>query len=121
MDRRQGRWGLFLAARAFVQYRKTQVLPDFFIDAHEAVGGWSLLRRDAGRFRTYFPSLEVLSPVESSHSSPAMEPEDRVRAASLTKLREDIQQGLRSGGAGALDNEAIKRRGQERLAAAKKD
>ena len=58
---------LFLAAKAFAQYRrrggnKTQVLPDFFIGAHAAVQGWPLLTRDASRFRTYFPSLAVLAP-----------------------------------------------------------
>lgn len=58
---------LFLASKAFAQYRrrggnKTQVLPDFFIGAHAAVQGWPLLTRDASRFRTYFPSLEVLAP-----------------------------------------------------------
>ena len=58
---------LFLAGKAFAQYRrrggnKTQVLPDFFIGAHAAVQGWPLLTRDASRFRTYFPSLEVLAP-----------------------------------------------------------
>ncbi len=58
---------LFLAGKAFVQYRrrggnKAQVLPDFFIGAHAAVRGWPLLTRDASRFRTYFPSLEVLAP-----------------------------------------------------------
>lgn len=58
---------LFLAGKAFLQYRqrggsKAQVLPDFFIGAHAAVAGWPLLTRDASRFRTYFPGLEVLAP-----------------------------------------------------------
>ena len=58
---------LFLAAKAFVQYRrrggrKLQVLPDFFIGAHAAVEGWPLLTRDASRFRTYFPTLDVIAP-----------------------------------------------------------
>jgi hypothetical protein len=59
---------LFLAGKAYLQYRrrgggKSQVLPDFFIGAHAAVQGWPLLTRDATRFRSYFPSLEVISPV----------------------------------------------------------
>jgi len=41
---------------------KLQVLPDFFIGAHAAVEGWPLLTRDASRFRTYFPTLEVVAP-----------------------------------------------------------
>jgi hypothetical protein len=58
---------LFLAARAYAQYRrrggnKGQVLPDFFIGAHAAVEGWPLLTRDANRFKTYFPTLEVIAP-----------------------------------------------------------
>lgn len=58
---------LFLAAKAFAQYRrrggsKAQVLPDFFIGAHAAVDGWPLLTRDASRFQTYFPTLNVLQP-----------------------------------------------------------
>lgn len=58
---------LFLAAKAYAQYRrrggsKQQVLPDFFIGAHAAVEGWPLLTRDASRFKTYFPTLDVLAP-----------------------------------------------------------
>ena len=58
---------LFLAGKAFAQYRKrgggkALVLPDFFIGAHAAVEGWPLLTRDAIRFRTYFPSLQVIAP-----------------------------------------------------------
>ena len=59
---------LFLAARAYVLYRrrggsKGQVLPDFFIGAHAAVEGWPLLTRDASRFKTYFPTLDVIAPL----------------------------------------------------------
>ena len=58
---------LFLAARAYALYRrrggnKGQVLPDFFIGAHAAVEGWPLLTRDASRFKTYFPTLDVIAP-----------------------------------------------------------
>jgi predicted nucleic acid-binding protein len=58
---------LFLAGKAYLQYRrrgggKAQVLPDFFIGAHAAVEGWPLLTRDASRFRTYFPGLDVIAP-----------------------------------------------------------
>jgi predicted nucleic acid-binding protein len=61
------RAALYLAARAYALYRrcggsKGPVLPDFFIGAHAAVEGWPLLTRDASRFKTYFPTLDVMAP-----------------------------------------------------------
>jgi predicted nucleic acid-binding protein len=58
---------LFLAGKAFVQYRrrrgvKTNVLGDFFIGAHAAVGRVPVLTRDARRYQTYFPSLRLVTP-----------------------------------------------------------
>src|SRR5690606_6639113 len=57
---------LCLAGKAFLQYRRgggrrTQVLPDCFIDEHAAVNGCALLTRDASRFCSYFPGLRVLA------------------------------------------------------------
>ncbi len=59
--------GLFLAAKAYLAYRKrggarTGVLPDFVVGAHAAVLGAPLLTRDATRYRTYFPKLELITP-----------------------------------------------------------
>jgi predicted nucleic acid-binding protein len=61
------REALFLAGKAFQTYRRqggarTGVLPDFFIDAHAAVSDMTLLTRDAGRYRTYFPKVKLISP-----------------------------------------------------------
>jgi len=57
---------LFVAARVFVSYRRrggmrTGVLPDFFVGAHAAVEGLTLLTRDTRR-RSWFPTLRVVSP-----------------------------------------------------------
>lgn len=57
----------FLAGRAFVQYRRrggttSAPLPDFYIGAHAAVAGYTLLTRDARRYRFYFPKLQVIAP-----------------------------------------------------------
>ncbi len=61
------RAALFLAGKAFVHYRRaggsrTGVLPDFFIGAQAAVEKLSLLTRDVGRYRTYFPTVELITP-----------------------------------------------------------
>lgn len=57
----------FLAARCFRDYKarggtRTSTLPDFFIGAHAAVLGLPLLSRDARRYRTYFPTVELIAP-----------------------------------------------------------
>ena len=57
----------FLAGKAYRDYRRrggtrTSPLPDFFIGAHAAVSELRLLTRDAGRYRSYFPTVEVISP-----------------------------------------------------------
>lgn len=58
---------LFLAGKVFRRYRlaggaRTGVMPDFFIGAMAAVTGLPLLTRDAGRYRTYFPTVELITP-----------------------------------------------------------
>ncbi len=62
---------LFLAGKAFVQYRretlgcggtKTNVLADFFIGAHAAVAGLPVLTRDVRRYASYFPTVQLIAP-----------------------------------------------------------
>jgi predicted nucleic acid-binding protein len=57
----------FLAGKAFVAYRRrggrrSVPLPDFYIGAHSAVAGFRLLTRDASRYRTYFPTVQLIAP-----------------------------------------------------------
>lgn len=57
----------FLAGKCFRAYRrrggqKRSPLPDFYIGAHAAVSGLSLLTRDPVRYRTYFPKLRLIAP-----------------------------------------------------------
>jgi predicted nucleic acid-binding protein len=37
-------------------------LPDFYIGAHAAVRGMTVLTRDARRYKTYFPKLHLIAP-----------------------------------------------------------
>ena len=57
----------FVAGKVFLAYRKRggqrhSPLPDFYIGAHAALRGYRLLTRDAARYRTYFPSVVLVSP-----------------------------------------------------------
>lgn len=57
----------WLAAQAFLKYRrsggaKTSPLPDFYIGAHAEIEQWTLVTRDAARYRTYFPSVPLIVP-----------------------------------------------------------
>lgn len=57
----------FLAGKSFLVYRqsggaKRSPLPDFYIGAHAAVADLRLLTRDPGRYRTYYPTVELIAP-----------------------------------------------------------
>ena len=57
----------FLAGKVFTDYRRNggtrrSPLPDFYIGAHAAIRGSSLLTRDPSRYRAYFPKLRVIAP-----------------------------------------------------------
>jgi len=57
----------FLAGKAFLRYRpaggsRRSPLPDFYVGAHAAVAGYRRLTRDASRYRSYFPTLELIAP-----------------------------------------------------------
>lgn len=57
----------FQAGKAFAKYRqsggrKARPLPDFFIGAHAYVAHLPLLTRDPRRVRTFFPSVQLITP-----------------------------------------------------------
>jgi predicted nucleic acid-binding protein len=57
----------FLAGKAFLQYRRrggarTSPLPDFYIGAHAAVSDFRVLTRDPRRYRSYFPTVDLITP-----------------------------------------------------------
>lgn len=57
----------FLAGKIIVRYRRRRgahqsTLPDFFIGAHAAVAELALLTRDPRRYRTWFPTVDLISP-----------------------------------------------------------
>lgn len=65
------RTALFLAGKAFLQYRrrggtKTGVLSDFFVGAHAAAEDWPLLTRDPRRIAGYFPTVQLIAPPDVS-------------------------------------------------------
>ena len=58
---------LFLAGKAFAQYRRaggqrSNILADFFVGAHAVVSRLPLLTRDARKYQTYFPGIELIVP-----------------------------------------------------------
>ena len=57
----------FLAGQSFLEYRRRggerrSPLPDFYIGAHAAVTAMPPLTRDVNRYRTYFPSVLLITP-----------------------------------------------------------
>ncbi len=58
---------LFLAGKTYLKYRrrkgiKLSPLPDFFIGAHAAVDKLELMTRDTLRYKSYFPTVKLISP-----------------------------------------------------------
>lgn len=61
------REALFLAGKVFLDYRRRRgsrqsVLPDFYIGAHAAVQGYTILTRDTSRYHSYYPTVRLITP-----------------------------------------------------------
>jgi hypothetical protein len=57
----------FLAGQAYLKYRRgggtrRSPMPDFYIGAHAAIAGLTLLTRAARRYRAYFPTVRLIAP-----------------------------------------------------------
>jgi len=57
----------FLAGQCFMKYKRRggnrrSPMPDFYIGAHAALSGLTLLTRDARRYRDYFPTVRIIAP-----------------------------------------------------------
>lgn len=42
--------------------QRERTLPDFLIGAHAEFKGYRLMTRDAARYRSYFPALDIIAP-----------------------------------------------------------
>jgi predicted nucleic acid-binding protein len=65
----------FAAGKAFVRYRrgggdKRSPMPDFYIGAHAALAGYRLLTRDVRRYRTCFPTIDIIAPTSAEEGTP---------------------------------------------------
>jgi predicted nucleic acid-binding protein len=61
----------FLAAKCFLLYRRrggrrSAPMPDFYVGAHAATEGLALLTRDAARYRSYFPTVQLIAPTDKT-------------------------------------------------------
>jgi len=62
---------LFRAGKAFADYRRAggkrdRLLPDFFIGSQADVSRLPILTRDVQRYRTYFPTVTLISPTSAA-------------------------------------------------------
>ena len=63
------------AGKCYTMYRqrggaKRSPLPNFYIGAHAAVSGLTLLTCDAGRYQSYFPTIDLVAPIQMTELRP---------------------------------------------------